>query len=70
MFDVTGPHFCPICPEVFSTKSKRRIGESLEEEVRNYSGCGVDMAVCINCNRKFVISYKVDQIKEVRVENK
>lgn len=66
MFDITGPHRCPQCPPIYSSKSGRRLDQTLEQIVSNYSGCGVDIARCPRCERTFQISYKVDQIEEVK----
>ena len=65
-FNSTGPHFCPVCPPVMVGKKKdRRVGETLSLRASNYSGCGVDVADCPACGRRFQISYKVDQVLEV-----
>ena len=54
---------CPVCPK---RKTKRgSFGVQLELVEHNYSGCGVDIASCPNCQRVFEISYKVDKIKDI-----
>lgn len=69
MFNSTGPHYCPICPPIMiGKKLDRRGNPPLEQEVHNYSGCGVDIARCPECKKRFQISYKVDQITEMKKE--
>ena len=43
----------------------RRIDAPLKLIESNYSGYGVDLAQCENCDRIFQISYKVDQIVDI-----
>lgn len=58
--------FCPECPPVFrKSKPEERCGCVLIEIERNYSGCGVDIYECPNCNSRFQISYKVDEILKI-----
>lgn len=64
MFESTGPHHCPVCPPVLN-KRQRRIDRPLQLVVRNYSGCSVDIAQCPECQRRFQISYKVDEIRDI-----
>jgi len=59
LFNRTEPHFCPICPPFYNKKGMQ-IAEPLKLRVENYSGCGVDFAVCATCGRTFQISYKID----------
>ena len=54
---------CPKCPK---KETKRGFfGVSMNEIESNYSGCGVDIYECPQCNKKFQVSYKVDQIIEI-----
>mgnify|MGYP000219768253 FL=1 len=69
MFETTGPHYCSVCPATLNKKG-RRIDEPLRLSRSNYSGYGVDIAVCPSCNKTFQISYKVDQIIEVPLEKR
>ena len=61
MFNSTGPHYCPDCKPVINSKGIR-IDVPLKLITNNYSGCGIDIAICDKCNQKFQISYKVDKI--------
>lgn len=66
--------FCPVCEPVFKNikpfgkRSKDlpeetiRVAERLMIVEENYSGCGVDHAVCGKCRNTFQVSYKVDEI--------
>lgn len=69
MFNSTGPHYCPTCPPVLNKKN-RRIDPPLQLLNSNYSGCGVDIAVCSTCQHRFQISYKVDKILDVEQDFK
>lgn len=60
-FYSTGLHYCPQCPPIINKKG-RRIDQPLELITSNYSGCGVDIAICPTCQKRFQISYKVDKI--------
>ena len=54
---------CPNCPK---RETKRGlIGVSMDEIETNYSGCGVDIYECPECNKQYQISYKVDKIIEI-----
>lgn len=64
MFNSTGPHYCPVCPPIQTKRGLRY--HKLELIESNYSGCGVDMAICDKCRRGFCISYKVDKIERDR----
>jgi len=61
---------CPVCPNDPAnqtiTEHEIIIHEvELELAETNYSGCGVDIAVCPRCGRTFQVSYKVDEVMEV-----
>lgn len=58
---------CPACPQETKIIRGREvlIGKDLDIIETNYSGCGVDIAFCETCQKKYQISYKVDQITEV-----
>jgi hypothetical protein len=56
--------FCPNCKPRMNRQGKQ-VGEFLELVKENYSGCGVDIAGCLVCNKSFQISYKVDEIKDL-----
>lgn len=43
----------------------QNLGVSMNEIERNYSGCGVDIYECPQCNKKFQVSYKVYEITEI-----
>lgn len=45
---------CPICKMPLTIISD------------NYSGCGIDIGKCEECDRIFQISYKVDEIIETK----
>lgn len=64
-FHATGPHRCPRCPPHLNERG-RRIDPPLELVEENHSGCGVDIAVCPSCGRRFQISYKVRDIVELK----
>ena len=66
MFETLSPIYCPSCPAEMS-KSGRRLDVPLELNVRNYSGTGVDIARCVTCNKRFVISYVVGAITELHI---
>ncbi len=57
--------FCPKCPPHL-TKQKQQIGIHLECTVHNYSGCGVDFGECPECGGRFQVSYKVDEVTEIK----
>jgi len=68
--------FCPVCTPVFNRKKPEirdgvrvevsknyfRTGVRLEIVSSNYSGCGVDICVCPQCQKRFQVSYRVDEI--------
>jgi len=63
---------CPSCPrytkEINRSKGQKEtvtIGVDLDIYITNYSGCGVDIAECPRCGKRFQISYKVDEIEQV-----
>jgi len=56
---------CPHCSFAQSKKTIKMVRELTIIE-KNYSGCGVDIGYCKDCNRKFQISYKVDKIQEIK----
>jgi hypothetical protein len=63
-FHSTGPHFCPRCPEVRNRRGER-VGVRLDLIESNYSGCGVDIACCPQCEKRYQISYCVRSIDEL-----
>lgn len=66
-FETSSPYYCPHCLDV---NSNRRFQPILILTERNYSGCGVDIAICTKCDKRFQISYKVDKIIEVKFGDK
>ena len=61
---------CPVCPEehVKTARWERIRAPKLVLSESNYSGCGVDIAYCPNCGHEFQVSYKVDEITDVTIE--
>lgn len=57
MFSVVRDIYCPVCTPPFNR---------LECVETNYSGCGIDIGECENCKKTFEVSYKVDQVVEVK----
>lgn len=55
---------CPACPRVGTRQGER--GVELEVVRDNYSGCGVDICRCPKCGKYFQVSYKIDEITEVK----
>jgi hypothetical protein len=64
-FYLNGPVWCPNCEPRFN-KHGERVGEHLACMVRNYSGCAVDFGSCQECDKRFQVSYKVDEITEIQ----
>jgi hypothetical protein len=59
--------FCPVCPPVFrKSKPDQQVGPHLECVVSNYSGCMVDFGECPECGKRFQVSYKVDEVIELK----
>lgn len=53
-----------LCPNCL----KNRIKSDLICVENNYSGCCVDIGECIECEKVYEISYKVDKINEINVD--
>jgi hypothetical protein len=58
------PIYCPECLPCPHTSNREGVQLKLVE--RNYSGCGVDIASCPMCKKCFQVSYKVNEITEVK----
>lgn len=57
--------FCPVCEPEYN-RHGTQINGRLECTVSNYSGCMVDFGECPDCGRRFQVSYKVDEITELK----
>ena len=55
---------CPRCPPLQTKHGP--MGIALDCTVHNYSGCCVDFGECPICHKIFQISYRVDEIHEVK----
>jgi hypothetical protein len=58
--------YCPACPPFWIGKKNKRRGDlPLQLLERNYSGTGVDIAFCPNCNKKFAVHYQVAKVEPI-----
>lgn len=64
MWHSSGPHYCASCKPI----GVKKLQPVLELINQNYSGCGVDIGKCPNCDKYYQISYKVDKIIDITDE--
>jgi len=57
---------CPHCTTLPAHQGKMaRFTPTLVCSKRNYSGCGVDIAHCVECGKAYQISYKVSEVQRI-----
>ncbi len=64
MSDSVTDAFCPKCEPLFRrSKPTEQVGVRLERFETNYSGTGCDLGHCPDCEKIFIVSYKIDTVE-------